>query len=118
MEIGVCPDTCAREVNMKIQRVDEPHCRTYIIEENIDSSAMREFELELVDFCTSGEKDLVVDVGGVSRLDSLVLAVFLKAKNILSEKGRKFRLAHPNDSVRRMIEIASLDSFLLEKNDK
>ncbi len=98
--------------------IDEPGRRVYVVKQNFDSSAMREFELELMEFCASGEKDVVVDLGAVSRLDSLALALFLKAKNVLSEKGKKFRLAHLGDSVRRIIEIASLETILLEKDDR
>lgn len=100
---------------MEIVRLDEPGRRIYVIREHIDSSSMREFELELTEFCATGEKDVVVDLGAVSRLDSLALALFLKAKNVLSEKGKKFRLVNLSDSVRKIIEIASLDTILLEK---
>lgn len=103
---------------MEIAKRDEPGRRVYVIKQNIDSSSMREFELELTEFCSAGEKDVVVDLGAVSRLDSLALALFLKAKNLLSEKGKKFRLTNLSDSVRRIIEIASLETILLEKDER
>lgn len=103
---------------MEIVKLDEPGRRVYVIKQNIYSSSMREFEQELIEFCAFGEKDVVVDLMSVSRVDSLALALFLKAKNLLSEKGKKFRLANLSDSVRKIIEIASLETILLEKDDR
>ncbi|MCX7679438.1 MAG: STAS domain-containing protein [Spirochaetes bacterium] len=103
---------------MEIRRIDEQFKRIYIMKDDIDSSSITQFEKELLDFCADGEKDVVIDVSGVARIDSLVLALFLKAKNLLSSKGRKFYLANPSDSVKKIIEIASLEKLLCGECDK
>lgn len=99
---------------MEIVIRDDDRTRTFIIRDRITSATINELEAGLMDFYLNDGRDAVIDIGGVTRIDSLTLAVFLKIKNMLSEKGRNFRLINPNEPVRRIIEIASLEKFLLE----
>ena len=99
---------------MDIVTRDDEKARTFIIRENITSESITGLEVELMNFYHEDARDIIVDINEVTRIDSLTLAVFLKIKNMLAEKGRKFKLIHPGDSVRRIIEIASLETFLLE----
>ncbi len=91
--------------------------RTYIIRENITSSLMHDLEFDLMAYYSNEVGDVVVDIRNVTCLDSLSLAVFLKIKNMLADKERKFKLVNPSDPVRRVIEVASLESFLLENGE-
>lgn len=103
---------------MQIKTIDEQEWRIYIINDDIDSSSIKEFESELLAFCDEAKKDVIIDLEGVLRIDSLVLAMFLRAKNLLSKKGRKFYLAHPSEAVRKTIEIASLNVLFLGEDWK
>jgi anti-anti-sigma factor len=100
--------------SMEIVIRDDDSTRTFIIRDRITAATITDLETGLMDFYHNDTRDAMVDIGAVTRIDSLTLAVFLKIKNMLKEKGRKFRLINPSDSVRRIIEIASLENFLLE----
>ncbi len=102
---------------MEITTRDSARERTYVIRDRITAATIRELETDLIDFLHTDGRDVIIDINEVTRLDSLTLAVFLKIKNMMLEKGRKMRLVNPNESVRRVIEIASLDAFLLEKGE-
>lgn len=96
---------------------DGDKSRTYIIKDRITSSTISELERDLMDFYHNDERDVIIDINEVTRIDSLTLAVFLKMKNMLAEKGRKFRLVNLSEPVRKIIEIASLETFLLENGE-
>ena len=102
---------------MEIHIRDSGSARTYAIKEKITTATINDLESQLVDFYHNDTRDAIIDMTEVTRVDSLTLAVFLKMKNMLVEKGRRFKLANPNESVRRIIEIASLETFLLENGE-
>lgn len=96
---------------------DGDKSRTYIIKDKITSSTIGELERDLMDFYHNEDRDVIIDINEVTRIDSLTLAVFLKMKNMLAEKGRKFKLINLSEPVRKIIEIASLETFLLENGE-
>jgi len=56
---------------------------------------------------------LVVDLSGVSYIDSSGLAVLIKAMQSVEEYGGKLTLAGMNKNVRAIFEMARLDQFFL-----
>jgi anti-anti-sigma factor len=100
---------------VKIEIIDDEKTRTYLLKDYITSSSIAEFEKIINEFIEKDKRDAVVDIKDVLKIDSLSLAVFLKVKNKMSAKGRKMILINPSESVKKIIEIASLEIFLLEE---
>ncbi len=63
-------------------------------------------------------KHVVVDLSGVTFIDSSGLAVLIKAMQDVKEYGGKFALAGINNNVRSIFEMARLDQvFLIDPRD-
>lgn len=61
---------------------------------------------------------VVVDLSGVTFIDSSGLAVLIKAMQDVKEYGGKFALAGINNNVRSIFEMARLDQvFLIDPRD-
>ena len=61
---------------------------------------------------------IVVDLSGVTFIDSSGLAVLIKAMQDVKEYGGKFALAGINNTVRSIFEMARLDQvFLIDPRD-
>ncbi len=100
---------------MKIDIIDDEKSRTYLLKDYITSSSIAEFENKFNEFIEKDDRNAIIDLREVLKIDSLSLAVFLKMKNKMSAKGRKMILKNPSESVRKIIEIASLEIFLMEE---
>jgi len=61
--------------------------------------------------CAEEPEKLVVDLGGVTFVDSTALGVFIEARSRLADK-RRFVLASPGVETRRALEISGLDRHL------
>lgn len=88
--------------------------RTYIIGDELVASKVTLLEDELTRFIQSDERDLVLDLVNVTRIDSMSLASLIRVKNRMTELNRQFNLTNPNERVSRVLELAGLDAFLLE----
>lgn len=52
--------------------------------------------------------ELSIDLSELTFLDSSGISTFLQVKNEFNADGRTFRLQHPTESVRRVLEITGL----------
>ena len=59
-------------------------------------------------------RDIIIDLKGLTRINSMTLALLLGFKNDMTKRNRKLRVRNPENRVRRIIEMATLDTFLLE----
>lgn len=60
-----------------------------------------------------GARLIVVDLTGVTFIDSMALGVLLAAMNRLRSLGGDLRLVVPNPSIRRIFEISLLDRLFV-----
>lgn len=56
----------------------------------------------------NGERNILLDLSGVSFLDSAGLGELISCKKRTAEKGGDIRLLHPNGKVRDLLEMLSL----------
>ena len=75
-------------------------------------------ESSLVSMIAKHPEHIVVDLSGVTFIDSSGLAVLIKAMQDVKEYGGKFALAGINNNVRSIFEMARLDQvFLIDPRD-
>jgi anti-anti-sigma factor len=59
-------------------------------------------------------RDIVIDLSHVRKIDSMSLAAVLRLKNLLTQDGRRLNLTNPGSNVIKILEISGLDSILLD----
>lgn len=57
------------------------------------------------------QADVVLDCSGVTFLDSMGLRVLVQLRNDLAANGHDFALAGPSEPVRRVLELAGVQSL-------
>jgi anti-anti-sigma factor len=87
--------------------------RTFFPDDHTITSRPSSFETELNEFIKDNTRDAIIDLISVSRIDSLFIAILIRAKKKLTDNSRTLIVVNPNEAVIRMIEIAGLDSYLL-----
>lgn len=100
---------------MNFETTETPEAMTFMIKGEITSSSTINLENVLNDFVDNDKRNIIIDLKGVDRIDSLSLAVFIGCKNRLTKTGRTLKLINPNEYITRVIELASLEFFLLEE---
>ena len=60
----------------------------------------------------AGQDDVVVDLSGVTFIDSQGLSVLLRAYKVLSPEGRRLCLRSPRPQTRKVLEISGVASVL------
>ena len=98
---------------MNIDIVDSTDDRTYIIKSDMISSHVMKFEEELNEFIRDDDRDMIIDMAYITKIDSMSIAAIIRIKNKLTEDGRNLKLINPSDGVMRVLELAGLESFLL-----
>ena len=61
----------------------------------------------------SGDKNLVVDLKEVDRIDTAAMAVLIEGLVATKDRGPDVFLVAPNESVRRVFELAGLEDALM-----
>jgi anti-sigma B factor antagonist len=75
----------------------------------LDMSAKWLFQERLTDVIEANDDDgILVDLAGVSFIDSTALAVLIRAHQQLDAAGRKLLIARPSRPVVRVFEVAGL----------
>lgn len=88
--------------------------RTYVVMDTDIFPDVRHFEENLTDFVKNDGRNLIIDLQHVTRLNSMLLAAFVRIKKNLAEGDRQFFLINPGENVLKLIEHAGLDTFLLD----
>lgn len=58
-----------------------------------------------------GVEAVVVDMAGITFIDSTALSVFMQAKDFLLEQGVRLRLAGPSDAVDRIFDVTGCGEY-------
>lgn len=99
---------------MKKQIIDSDNERIYVLEDDLISENIHGFQDELLEFIKTTEKNVILDLIEVTKIDSMSIALILRIKNNLVHHNRIFKLINPNESVLRILELAGLNEFLLD----
>lgn len=78
------------------------------VEGELDAHTVPIFAERLAGTITAGDVDVVVDLAGVSFIDSAGLSVLLNGFRRATRRGRSFVLAAPSDRVKRVLEVTGL----------
>jgi stage II sporulation protein AA (anti-sigma F factor antagonist) len=65
-----------------------------------------------------GSANLVVDMAGVTFLDSTGIGVLIAVNNLLKGDGRRLVLRSPSRNVRRVLEICAIDQVIAIEDDR
>ena len=93
--------------------IDNNTERTFILREE-ELVHINLLEERVLEFARKDIRDVVVDLQNLAFIDSVTLSVFIRIKRKLFAEGRVFILKNYNQTILRIIELAGLDSFLLE----
>ena len=64
-----------------------------------------------IDRGTNGVGAVVVDLGGITFMDSTALSMFMRAKDQLDEQGIELRLAGPSEAVQRIFGVTGFGEY-------
>ncbi|CAN5810712.1 hypothetical protein BH23ACT5_BH23ACT5_08280 [soil metagenome] len=78
----------------------------------IDFGNVAQMRTALLDASASGSQ-VVVDLSGVSFIDSMALGVLVQAKRNLEHNGSRLVVRHPTPAVHRVLTVAGLAEYLL-----
>ncbi|MFW5860607.1 MAG: STAS domain-containing protein [Spirochaetota bacterium] len=87
----------------------------YILNKQLNPRKLKEFIEVLNNFLQNDTRDAILDLSSIEIVDSTILAGFMSLYNNFNEQNRSFKIINPNPAIRRIIEIASLEVFLLEE---
>jgi len=99
---------------MEMEIIDSNAERTYVIKEKLLSANFLRFEEILNEFVHDDERDILINLANVQKIDSMWIAALLRVKKKLIDKGRTLRLTNPTESVMKVLELSGLDSYLLD----
>ncbi len=85
----------------------------------VDLANAPELDALLHEAMTSGEGSVLLDLSECTFLDSSALHVMVQASQDLADAGRRLIVVGANGSIRRIVDITGLHSFLgLERRDQ
>jgi anti-anti-sigma factor len=105
------------EAGFGIEPLSEP--RSYRVTGSLDVPSAGHLT-EMLDELVREDGDVVLDLSGVTFMDSSALRSMIQASMDLGDRGR-VRLRHPSDQVRRLLEMSgaqhSLPNLVVEGGD-
>ncbi len=99
---------------MEIDIQDSSDERTFIPKDELVAVNVFKFEEKLNNFIRDDHRNVTIDLYHISKIDSMSIAAIIRIKNKLTEDERKLKLINPNEGVMRVLELAGLESFLLD----
>jgi anti-sigma B factor antagonist len=72
--------------------------------------AVEDFRKLWMDALAQGAKNLVVNLGEVTMMDSSGIGTMIRCHSAITQQGGKLRLVNPNSVVRQAFKITRLDS--------
>lgn len=79
---------------------------------DLDYAVANELRAELFDAADSGTLSLVVDLTGVTFMDSAALGTLVGAKRRLTHREARLAVVCTNDTLRRIFRITALDTII------
>jgi anti-anti-sigma factor len=103
---------CTRDTHLRLGRHQLGHGRTVVIpigEIDLASRDHLRSVLEAID------GDVIVDLTGLSYLDSSGIGVLVAQRNRLTANGGSLQLRDPQPAVRQVLEIVGLEAWIAGK---
>ena len=87
------------------------------LDSEFDMSEVETFRSCMDKIIISCDRAVVVDLAGVTFIDSLAIEALLNVRRCLAGEGREFCLQHPSAPVARIFELAGLTYVLGDTGD-
>jgi anti-anti-sigma factor len=97
-----------------IEYHDNETIRTFVLKDEIIASRLLKLEDTLNTFIREDDRNAVIDLVDINKIDSMALAALIRVKNKLALSGRSLNVINPSEGVIRVLEMAGLDSFLMD----
>ncbi|PKL39837.1 MAG: hypothetical protein CVV44_06345 [Spirochaetae bacterium HGW-Spirochaetae-1] len=97
-----------------VEFIDNDNDRTFLLKDEVISVKLLKLEDLLNNFIREDDRNAIIDLTNVTKIDSMSLAALIRVKNRLGKSGRKLNLINPTEGVMRVLELAGLDAFLLD----
>jgi anti-anti-sigma factor len=99
------------EHDFEVAAREEPGGTVVAVTGELDVASSQVLESELAKL--QGTSVIIVDLCGLSFIDSTGLGVLVRAHQLAKEKGRRFGLVRGNGQVDRLLTLTGLDTELL-----
>ena len=80
--------------------------------ENVVASMAQEFRKELLSLLEGGIKELIIDLTGVTMIDSIGIGVLVAAHNSISKSGGKLAVTNVSENICSLFKTMRLDQHL------
>ena len=94
--------------------VDYEYDRLFLLKDNITSLNIETLNQALDSFIEKDERDVILDLEDVTKLDSVALAFLIRAKKRLAEEHRGFKMTNLSEPVQRILALTGVEAFLTE----
>ena len=93
---------------------DTHNDRTFLLQGEIVATVLIELEDTLNSFIQEDDRNAIIDLADVSKIDSMFLATLIRVKKKLVQRERTLTLINPIEGIMRVLELAGLDAFLMD----
>ena len=94
--------------------VDSAYDRLFLLKDNITSLNIGTLNQELDSFIREDERDIILDLEEVNKIDSVSLAFLIRIKKRLDETDRVFKMINLSEPVHRVLVLTGVEAFLTE----
>ena len=82
------------------------------VEKDLDASVAQELRGRLRSLVENGTKELVIDLTGVDRIDSMGLGLLISARNSMEKNGGSFSVANTSENIQTVFRNMRLDRHI------
>lgn len=79
----------------------------------VDFGNVAELRAAILQQANGEPRKVVIDLGGVTFLDSMGLSVLIQGKRSVEGNGGRLAIVNPGDRVRHVLQLAGVDEYLL-----
>jgi anti-sigma B factor antagonist len=87
-------------------------CHTIFLSGEVDVSSSQLLEEAVVEACSAGAKEVVLDMGGIEFMDSTGLRAILRGKALCEEKDCDYRVTPAQRPVERTLDVTGVRAKL------
>jgi anti-sigma B factor antagonist len=96
---------------MKVSSTEANGVILVTVQGEVDLYSSPDLRHEIVHWADGGRRSLVVDLGGVTYMDSSGIATLVEGFRLATKQSGQFRIARPNRSIQEVLRFAHLDQI-------
>jgi len=94
--------------------VDSDCDRLFLLKDNLTSLNIEPLNQALDAFIEDDERDVILDLEDVTKIDSKALAFLIRAKKRLAENSRGLKMTNLSEPVQKVLTLTGVEAFLTE----